>query len=109
MVQDNQLHLSEMDKAKVLNDFFARQCSAPSMPVQNSSSLSAHNGDQLSFHEISAAEVAEELHSLKVWKASGLHQLSAQLLKGCANELAWSLLRVFNISLAAENILSSGK
>ena len=102
LVQDNQLHLSEMDKAKVLNDFFARQCSAPSMPVQNSSSLSAHDGEQFSFHEISAAEVAEELHSLDVWKASGLDQLSAQLLKGCANELAWSLSRVFNISLAAE-------
>ena len=40
------------------------------------------------------------LHSLNLWKASGLDETSAMLLKECANELAWPPSCVFNLLLA---------
>ena len=75
LVQDNQLHLDEKDKAEVQNSFFAQQCSAPSKVFDQQ--LPVHVGEQFTFSKISVAFVAKELHSLNVWKASGLDQTSA--------------------------------
>ena len=80
------------------NTFFAQQCSAPSKP--GGLDFRAHDGEKFVFSYMTAAEVAEVLHSLYVWKASGWNETSAMLLKKCANELAWPLSCVFNLSLA---------
>lgn len=101
LVQDNQIHVEEKDKADLLNAFFSRQCSAPSKPC--SFDRPAFVGEKFAFSEITIAEVRKALHTLNVGKASGLDQISARLLQECANELVWPLTRLFNLSLATES------
>ena len=87
-------------KAEMLNSFFSRQCSNPSVSQVPLLPRSGSQGVQFVFAAIEEQEVSSALKNLNTWKATGLDRLSTKILQACAAELAAPLTFLFNLSLS---------
>ena len=87
-------------KAEMLNSFFSRQCSNPSVSQVPLLPRSGSQGVQFVFAAIEEQEVSSVLKNLNTLKATGLDRLSTKILQACAAELAAPLTFLFNLSLS---------
>ena len=91
------VHVSAKDRAEVLNEAFARQCSAS--PAKQPPSL-PRSSSTFSFTTITQESTLKALRNIPTNKASGLDDLPARMLSECAAELAAPLCYIFNLSLS---------
>ncbi|MEW8548206.1 MAG: reverse transcriptase family protein [Candidatus Thiodiazotropha sp.] len=95
---DNKLAETDIEKAEVLNQYFASQSTINDI---NSSlpDLDLPNHPQLETINISQEDVKAAISSLKPHKAPGPNSVSPKLIKEAKNELSYAFSKLFNLSL----------
>ena len=97
LVFNGQVFTAAAEKAEVLNEQFATQCSAPpspSLPNILPSSFAAFE-----FQHVTQQEIVDHLANLNCRKASGSDDISPRLLLEFRHSLCVPLCHIFNISL----------
>lgn len=94
--KDGKLHITDRDKANILNDQFASVFSTKDNKIPNIISNKMPSIDDINITE---AGVCKLLTQINVFKSTGPDDISARFLKEVANEISPALTLLFNASL----------
>ena len=100
---------SDIDKANILNSFFCSCFNTSHPPIQYQANPTVPTSSPVEEVLCSESEVCDMLAVLDVSKASGPDGISARMLKNTAPNIAPSLTKLFNLSIATGIIPSSWK
>ena len=100
LLEGDRLVNNAKDKATLLNDYFCSQSKLSNADAPLPNLMGFPNTNTLSEVSTSAREVNDMLKSIDISKACGVDGIGNYLLKKCANAIAPSLSRFFNISLS---------
>ena len=103
------LVVDEIDKANVLNSFFASQSLLDESANELPNDYPRHVGPSINEIVITRAEVLSVLQKLSLGKASGPDGINNRILVEAANELASPLCNLFNQSIDISTLPSSWK
>ena len=107
--QDNVYAESDVDKADMLNDFFAKCWNCTEPPLTNTADAYVGNEAILDDFILTSEEVLHHIKRLDVTKANGPDGISGHMLKATSNSIATPLAKLFNLSLSRGKFPKSWK
>ena len=109
LLENNCIITDAKEKATLLNEYFSSQCKIPDLDAPIPNTRVFQSSKSLGKITTCETEVINLLKNLNIAKASGVDGIGNSLLKICANAIAPSLSKFFNISLNAGYFPSAWK